>query len=216
MLQVVKFWSLTFGLVPVFAVLAKKKGLNQMNHDSWRYGMSDAELLSVFRRAKSETLTSQQTQIALNMHLLAFGSSKDGGKDGFTERQGQIFACLVQGLETKEIARRLGIAAPTVKVHLAAMYRSTGATSRTHLVAIVLGKPSPNAVVPLGQRDIIGECADCMGLPRQSVIENWASISIRCGVPFRVVMAVWSHEPDAKAEYRKSNERSGQFLAQHG
>ena len=47
-----------------------------------------------------------------------------------TERQRHVFELLAEGCATKTIARRLDLAVGTVKVHLAAIYRTLGASSR--------------------------------------------------------------------------------------
>jgi DNA-binding NarL/FixJ family response regulator len=52
-----------------------------------------------------------------------------------TERQRDVFNLLAEGCPTKTIARRLDLAVGTVKVHLAAIYRTLGATSRLEAVA---------------------------------------------------------------------------------
>ena len=56
-----------------------------------------------------------------------------------TDRQRAVFALLVEGCATKEIARRLNLAIGTVKVHLAAIYRVLGARSRLEAVAKARG-----------------------------------------------------------------------------
>ena len=52
-----------------------------------------------------------------------------------TERQIEVFHLLSEGCATKTIARRLGLAVGTVKVHLAAIYRVLGAHSRVEAIA---------------------------------------------------------------------------------
>lgn len=47
-----------------------------------------------------------------------------------TERQREVLRLLSDGRPTKAIARELGVAVGTVKVHLAAIYRALGATNR--------------------------------------------------------------------------------------
>lgn len=49
---------------------------------------------------------------------------------GLTERQREVLRLLSGGRPTKSIARELGVAVGTVKVHLAAIYRALGATNR--------------------------------------------------------------------------------------
>lgn len=51
-----------------------------------------------------------------------------------TGRQNDVLHLLREGRSTKEIARRLGLAVPTVKTHLAALYRQLGARNRVEAV----------------------------------------------------------------------------------
>jgi DNA-binding NarL/FixJ family response regulator len=52
-----------------------------------------------------------------------------------TERQRHVFDLLAEGCATKTIARRLDLAVGTVKVHLAGIYRTLGASSRLEALA---------------------------------------------------------------------------------
>jgi DNA-binding NarL/FixJ family response regulator len=52
-----------------------------------------------------------------------------------TDRQRDVFHLLSEGCDTKTIARRLDLGVGTVKVHLAAIYRSFGARSRLEVLA---------------------------------------------------------------------------------
>jgi DNA-binding NarL/FixJ family response regulator len=52
-----------------------------------------------------------------------------------TERQRHVFDLLAEGCATKTIARRLDLAVGTVKIHLAAIYRTLGASSRLEALA---------------------------------------------------------------------------------
>jgi DNA-binding NarL/FixJ family response regulator len=54
---------------------------------------------------------------------------------GLTDRQREVFALLAEGCTTKAIARRLDLGVGTVKVHLAAIYRSFGAHTRLEVLA---------------------------------------------------------------------------------
>jgi two-component system, NarL family, nitrate/nitrite response regulator NarL len=51
-----------------------------------------------------------------------------------TARQADVLNLLSEGRSTKDIARRLGLAVPTVKTHLAAVYRQLGARNRLQAV----------------------------------------------------------------------------------
>lgn len=51
-------------------------------------------------------------------------------ESALTERQRDVLALLVRGLCNKEIAALLGLAEPTVKLHLARVYRALGVGNR--------------------------------------------------------------------------------------
>lgn len=51
-----------------------------------------------------------------------------------TRRQKDVLSCVARGLTNKEIARELGIAPGTVKIHLAALFEIFGASNRTELL----------------------------------------------------------------------------------
>lgn len=59
-----------------------------------------------------------------------------GGIADLTERQLQVLRLLGLGLSNKAIARELGLAENTVKIHVAAVFRALGASNRTHAVMI--------------------------------------------------------------------------------
>ena len=52
-----------------------------------------------------------------------------------TPRQAQVLALLMEGLSNKAIARELGLGEGTVKVHMAALFRALGVTSRAGAAA---------------------------------------------------------------------------------
>ena len=58
-----------------------------------------------------------------------------------TERQCEVLRLLSGGRPTKAIARELGVAVGTVKVHLAAIYRALGATNRVEALVKAGGLP---------------------------------------------------------------------------
>jgi DNA-binding NarL/FixJ family response regulator len=63
---------------------------------------------------------------------VAVGTSPVGN---LTERQRSVFDLMARGYSTKLIARELGLAVGTVKVHLAAIYRLLGAHNRSEAIA---------------------------------------------------------------------------------
>jgi DNA-binding NarL/FixJ family response regulator len=61
-----------------------------------------------------------------------------------TDRQVAVLQLMAEGRSTKEIARHLGLAVGTVKVHLSGAYRALGAHSRVEALAKAgMIKPSP-------------------------------------------------------------------------
>lgn len=64
--------------------------------------------------------------------------------NGLTERQSQVLAQVVQGKSNREIAEALGISEGTVKIHITAVFKSIGVSSRTQaLVAATNYTPPP-------------------------------------------------------------------------
>ena len=64
-----------------------------------------------------------------------------------TARQADVLNLLAEGRSTKDIARRLGLAVPTVKTHLAAVYRQLGARNRLQAVVKASALASSSAPV---------------------------------------------------------------------
>jgi DNA-binding NarL/FixJ family response regulator len=66
-----------------------------------------------------------------------------------TARQVDVLRLLAEGRSTKDIARRLGLAVPTVKTHLAALYRQLGVRNRVEAVIWASGhRPVPEPATP--------------------------------------------------------------------
>jgi PAS domain S-box-containing protein len=69
---------------------------------------------------------------------LGHAASAEGSPlDQLTPRQQEVLRLLAEGLETPDIARRLGVAEETARNHIRAMLRSIGAHSR--LEAVLMG-----------------------------------------------------------------------------
>ncbi|TAM60549.1 response regulator transcription factor [bacterium] len=73
-----------------------------------------------------------------------------GGEAGLTRREGDVLACIVEGLPNAAIAERLTISEETVKSHVKAILRKLGARDRAQVVGIALrerlisaGPPAP-------------------------------------------------------------------------
>ena len=57
--------------------------------------------------------------------------SQPQGSVSLSRRQADVLRLIVQGCSNKQIARTLGLAQGTVKIHVAALFHKLGATSRT-------------------------------------------------------------------------------------
>ena len=79
-------------------------------------------------------IASAVTPTAVTARAVAVAPDCDA-LSGLTERQREVFPLLAEGCATKTIARRLNLGVGTVKIHLAAIYRSVGANGRLEAVA---------------------------------------------------------------------------------
>jgi two-component system, NarL family, nitrate/nitrite response regulator NarL len=95
----------------------------------------------------------QQAGSNLALDLISVPSPAMGTTDKLSGREIQILHCLTQGFSNKHIARVLGLAEATVKVHIKAILRKIQAANRTqaavwaqeHLKATANNQPMPAA-----------------------------------------------------------------------
>jgi len=68
-----------------------------------------------------------------------------GSQLGLTERQIDVLALMMQGKSNKAICRALGLAEPTIKIHVSAILKALKVTNRTEAViaAVALGFGPP-------------------------------------------------------------------------
>ena len=59
------------------------------------------------------------------------------GEIGLTERQAQVLALMVRGFSNREISERLELSEGTVKIHVTAIFKTLGVTSRTQALVTV-------------------------------------------------------------------------------
>lgn len=92
----------------------------------------------------------QPTLVAAHPEPVDAGNTGIGAVTGdgpaLTGRQVDVLRLVREGKATKEIARQLGLAVPTVKTHLAALYRQLGVRNRVE-AAMKQSAPAPSAVV---------------------------------------------------------------------
>jgi DNA-binding NarL/FixJ family response regulator len=66
---------------------------------------------------------------------MSASSTQSVNDASLTTRQRQVLELIVQGKSNKETARALGLGEGTVKVHVAALFRTLGVTSRSAAAA---------------------------------------------------------------------------------
>ena len=93
------------------------------------------ELAAAIRSARQgrPTLAPEATQALIQRSLHPAPLGHD-----LTEREREVLALLVQGLENQAIAERLVVSAPTVKFHVGNILGKLGASNRTEAVALAI------------------------------------------------------------------------------
>ena len=69
---------------------------------------------------------------------------RDTVEPGLTKRQREVMELLAKGMSTKSIARQMALGVGTVKVHLAALYRTLDVHSRMEAIVKVQSMTSPD------------------------------------------------------------------------
>jgi NarL family two-component system response regulator LiaR len=70
--------------------------------------------------------------------LIQASQKADAHMPNLTERERQVLALMVQGLNNPQIAERLVVSRATIKFHVSSILTKLGATSRTQAVAIAV------------------------------------------------------------------------------
>ncbi len=97
-------------------------------------------LLTVLRdvlagRQPSKALSSSAS-VATSPHLTN-GGRVDPSEFGLTERQSEVLGLMVRGKSNRDIAGLLGLSEGTVKIHLTAIFKALGVSSRTQAMVVV-------------------------------------------------------------------------------
>lgn len=73
--------------------------------------------------------------------VAAAAGAVDPAEVGLTERQAQVLALMVRGLSNREIAGHLGLSEGTVKIHVTAVFKVLGVSSRTQALVAAASYP---------------------------------------------------------------------------
>ncbi|MDR3158807.1 MAG: response regulator transcription factor [Zoogloeaceae bacterium] len=72
-----------------------------------------------------------------NMPLLSDANKNLSPSEfGLTERQGEVLVMMLKGCSNREIANQLKLSEGTVKIHVAAIFKSLGVTSRAQAIVV--------------------------------------------------------------------------------
>lgn len=94
--------------------------------------LSGGELFDAVRRvARGERVVSPEIEATLRA---------DADAPTLSPRQREMLSALVEGLANKDIVRKTGLSASSVKFHLAGLFRRLGVSSRTEAVAMAVRK----------------------------------------------------------------------------
>jgi PAS domain S-box-containing protein len=91
--------------------------------------------------------------LAIGMPLAQTTTRTRSVFDDLTPRQQEVLRLLAEGLDTPEIARRLGVADETARNHIRALLRATGAHSRLEAVLLGFRHGVVAHMAPPGQED---------------------------------------------------------------
>ncbi|GAA0394775.1 DNA-binding response regulator [Acrocarpospora corrugata] len=78
---------------------------------------------------------------------------------GLSTREREVLDEVLLGHDNRSIALRLRISIDTVKSHIKAILRKTGARDRVHVIAMALGRGRTDVLIPTGRRQSRGSVA---------------------------------------------------------
>jgi DNA-binding NarL/FixJ family response regulator len=127
-------------VIALTSVLEDNTALDAIRAGAIGYLLKDTEAQELCRAIKAAVAGQVQLAPQIAARLLSEAPASDQAKP-LTERETEVLRLLAQGYANKEIARQLGIADKTVKVHVGNILHKLGAQSRTQaaLYAVRIG-----------------------------------------------------------------------------
>lgn len=102
---------------------------------------STDRLLSVLREVLSGNVLSPEVSdnkvFVASHHLPTGDGDADPSSFGLTDRQAEVLSLMVRGKSNRDIAALLGLSEGTVKIHLTAIFKRLGVSSRTQAMIVV-------------------------------------------------------------------------------
>ncbi len=103
---------------------------------------SSERLLEVLREVlaghvSSPEVSSNKSFVATPISPISEEGDVDPADFGLTERQAEVLGLMVRGKSNRDIAALLGLSEGTVKIHLTAIFKALGVSSRTQAMVVV-------------------------------------------------------------------------------
>ncbi|MBK1680507.1 response regulator [Rhodocyclus tenuis] len=80
---------------------------------------------------------SMPLKLGTDLPVQSIGGSADPSEFGLTERQVDVLSLMVRGKSNRDIGTRLGLTEGTVKIHITAIFKALGVSSRTQALVAV-------------------------------------------------------------------------------
>ena len=133
-------WAAPLSYRPVRALL-EEFAAAQRRRDGVRLWLGVMALLALLAAAFAVAWAWRSRRVERAVVAAMPGAVSEDELDRFadlTRRELQVLACLCEGLSSKEIAQRLGIAPKTVEFHRANLLKKTGFSSTTRMVSVAV------------------------------------------------------------------------------
>lgn len=104
---------------------------------------STARLLAALREALTGQVSTPDLSPAIsavNAPRAPIGGPAEPSEFGLTERQAQVLGLMARGKSNRDIAGLLGLSEGTVKIHLTAIFKALGVSSRTQAMVVIARK----------------------------------------------------------------------------